>query len=785
MSWIKFVVLLLSIHALLSASAQTTRRDWQAQWIAADSAETPNSWYCFRKNFNLQGKPQSAVAHIACDSKYWLWVNGELVVFEGQLKRGPTPRDTYYDEVELSAYLKNRHNSVAILVWYFGKQGFSHNSSGRCGLIFELDADGQRIVSDGSWKVRRNPAYLTETVNPQPNFRLPESNIAFDARRQLTRWHEKLYNDHSWPQASVVGKPPCAPWNELIRRPIAQWADSGLVDYLSITEDTTTNGMRRLLCKLPYNAHFTPWLKIRASAGKTITIQTDNYQGGGAFNLRAEYTTREGTQEYESLGWINGHEMYYFVPEGVEVLDLKYRETGYNADFVGSFKCDLPELNTLWQKSMQTLYVTMRDTYMDCPDRERAQWWGDAVNELGEAFYVFDAVKGALLAKKGIYELARWQRDDQVLYSPVPAGIPADPAVKNPHDGTWYKELPRQMLASVGWYGFWTYYWYTADRQTIVDVYPNVRDYMSLWQLNDQGLVIHRTGDWDWTDWGKNKDVAVLENAWVYLTLKACIEMARLTGNEDDIAGYQTKMNSIKSAFNKTFWQGDKYRTPGYKGLTDDRAQAMAVVAGLADSSYYSAIRRQLKSQYEASPYMEKYVLEALYLMDAPEEAEERMLKRWSEQIEDQHCTTLWEGWGIGKKGYGGGTYNHAWSGGPLTVLSQYGAGIAPIRPAFKEFAVRPQLGRIKRVASVVPTRFGNIELTLDRSDNFEMKLIVPVGTKSAVSIPKKEGISRVTINGSSVYDKGRATSQLYAGECDCWIKFNLKPGKWNVVAER
>ena len=29
----------------------------------------------------------------------------------------------------------------------------------------------------------------------------------------------------------------------------------------------------------------------------------------------------------------------------------------------------------------------MRDNYMDCPDRERAQWWGDEVNELGEAFY--------------------------------------------------------------------------------------------------------------------------------------------------------------------------------------------------------------------------------------------------------------------------------------------------------------------------------------------------------------------------------------------------------------
>lgn len=32
---------------------------------------------------------------------------------------------------------------------------------------------------------------------------------------------------------------------------------------------------------------------------------------------------------------------------------------------------------------------------MDCPDRERAQWWGDEVNELGEAFYVLDPRVGS------------------------------------------------------------------------------------------------------------------------------------------------------------------------------------------------------------------------------------------------------------------------------------------------------------------------------------------------------------------------------------------------------
>jgi len=69
--------------------------------------------------------PDEAIARIAADSKYWLWINDNLVVFEGGLKRGPNPEDTYYDEVDIAPYLKAGSNTIAALVWYFGKQGFS------------------------------------------------------------------------------------------------------------------------------------------------------------------------------------------------------------------------------------------------------------------------------------------------------------------------------------------------------------------------------------------------------------------------------------------------------------------------------------------------------------------------------------------------------------------------------------------------------------------------------------------------------------------------------------
>jgi len=735
------------------SGAAMVAEEWRAQWIGLPEASRTNVWTCFRKQAVLPAKPVVAKVRIACDSKYWLWVNGRLVVFEGQLKRGPTPQDTYYDEIELAPYLKSGTNTFAVLVWYWGKHGFSHNSSGKAGLVFDAALDGVSLCSDTSWKALRHPAY-GDTGKPHPNYRLPESNIKFDARLDIGAWMAIEYDDTAWPTATVFGQPSVAPWGELVKRPISQWKDSGLRAYenAAVLPSVSTGGV--VIAMLPYNAHVTPYLKIDAPAGLVIDIRTDDYLPTGNPSVRAEYVTREGVQQYESLGWMNGHEVRYTIPRGVKILALKYRETGYNADFIGRFDCDDPALNCLWEKSRRTLYVTMRDTYMDCPDRERAQWWGDAVNELGEAFYVFDAGRGPLLAKKGMLELARWQRSDNTLYAPIPAGRPSlDRARKDNRDGTWNAELPPQMLASVGWYGFWTYYLYTGDQATIVAVYPAVKKYLSLWKLGEDGLAVHRAGDWDWADWGENADVAVLDSTWLYLALKGAIEMAQLTGHEEDVAEYRMRMRSIEESFDSVFWSKDCYRSPSHKGKIDDRANAMAVVAGLAKPERYPAIRNILAREMHASPYMEKYVLEALYLMDVPEQAVARMKTRYASMI-DESISTLWENFG-GKDGKGGsGTYNHAWSGGPLTMLSQYAAGLAPTAPGWKTFAVKPQLAPLTRIDAIVSTPHADVILALRReSKGLRMELTVPPGTQATIEMPapKVGAWQRITVNGRNV----------------------------------
>jgi alpha-L-rhamnosidase len=772
------VALAFGSAAISATAAGISDAPWSAQWIGPAQTSN-NTWICFRKNLTLTRPPASLRARIAVDSKYWLWINGKLVVFEGGLKRGPTPQDTYFDEVEIGPELKRGNNSIAMLVWYWGKNGFSYNTSGKAGLVFEAGADGDKIVSDASWKMLVHPAYEA-TAAPYPNYRLPEFNIGFDARRDITDWMQPRFNDDAWPAPAVFGVPPVAPWNHLEKRPIPQWKNSGLKPYVSVETTTNKDGSQMVNAHLPYDSQVTPFLKVRAPAGQRIDIRTDDYMGGGPENVRSVYITREGVQEFESLGWMNGHEVHYTAPASVKFLGVKYRETGYNAEFVGAFHCNDEALNKLWEKARRTLYVTMRDNYMDCPDRERAQWWGDMVNELGENFYVFDSAKGPLLARKGILELARWQRPDHTLYSPIPSAIPKDGHRNDTGNGNWYMELPPQMLASVGKYGFWTYYFYTGDQQTIAEVYPHVRDYLNVWKLNEDGLVIHRPGDWDWEDWGDNIDAHVMDSAWYYLALQGSVNMANLAGPAEDTPLWQSQLDSIPINFNAKFWTGKEYRSSDYHGDTDDRANALAVVSGLAGRDKYGHLKEVFAKHYNASPYMEKYVLEALYKMNAPDQAMQRMKQRWASQIASP-LTTLWEMWGV--NGRGDGTYNHAWSGGALTVLSQYAAGVAPDAPAFTSYHVLPQMGALTSIQSVVPTPEGEIQLDLRRKPGvFELTLTSPGGTTASVGIPKEGSpIERVELNGKKVWP--HVVNNIFFDENERYIRFQVKPGKWHFKA--
>ncbi len=711
---IKILVFVFSL-LYLSISAQSIDKGikaWKANWISnPDTSIKQNHWSVFKKSIDIQSQADiaQATAFISADSKYWLYINEKLVVYEGNLKRGPNRMDGYYDFVDLSKHLKVGSNDIEILLWYWGREGFSHKNSGKGGLIFELKMGKQTLISDESWQVATHPSYYT-TKNQNPNYRLPEFNVAFDAR--LNNW--------KWSNAVEAGMPPVKPWGELWKRPIPMWKDFGLTDYKSV-KITKTDSTTVAVCKLKENLTIGAYLEIRTETeGFIIDIRTDNYIGGSEPNLRTEYIAKNGVQKFESLGYFNGHEVIYILPKDVEIVALKYRETRYDTDYIGVFETNNSRLNSLIEKSKVTLNVNMRDGIQD-PDRERAQWWGDVVNIMGEIHYTLDE-KGYKSLDKSISNLVEWQKDDGVLFSPIPAG-------------SWDKELPSQMLASIGEFGFWKHFVYTRDTKLIHYVYPFIKKYIDLWSVVD-GNVQHRHGGWSWYDWGDTIDYKLLDQLWYYQALQSFEKMALLVGKHNEVIDQINLLPQIKYNILQNYWQGEYFASSDFfKGKFDDRANGLAALLDLTDHAKWAKMKMPLFNARRAGPYMEKYIVEAFFHHGDAHLGFDRMMDRYSEMI-DSPVSSLWEGWKVGSGSYGGGTYNHGWSGWPINTSGQFIAGIIPHEFLHNTFQWRPQLSVLNKahykfnllnqVLAITYLRSGpksKITLNTSNSCNFEVKL--------------------------------------------------------------
>ena len=760
------------------AEFKNTTRKWSAAWIW-DSSFSSNSWVNFRKKIHTDKPVERATAYISVESRYWLYINGVNVVFDGSLKRGVNLYDGYYDEVDLTPYIVKGDNTIAVLAWYWDVEQncFSAQTTERPGLIFEADVDGMTVTSDSSWKVKRNAAYIDDSgtvegiKETQPSDVIAESNVYYDARKaENENWILPDFDDSHWENAIEIGRVPCKPWNELHKRSIPLFKDYGLKDYVNSYKykDYTTKTDEVLRLDTEYNCQLTPYIELETDIpGLKIDMRSNSYKNGQGptttYSVKNVYVTKKGRQSFEGLAWIPGEHIYYTVPAGITIKALKYRESGYDSDFTGSFVCNDEFFNKLWKMSARTLYITMRDNFMDCPDRERAQWWGDVTIEIMMLMYAldtrsYDLYEKAWYNKIGVADSAK----DGILRTLVPTG-------------GCLMELPAQEMAGIC--GLWQYYLYTGNKELIGDVYPYVKNYLMKWDFDEEGSLIRRNGSWQWYDWGDKIDEEPLESIWYYHSLQTAIKLAEETGNTDDIPELSRRKNAVLSAI-QTYITDSGIKSSNVEE-PDDRCSAMAVIADIKFDNSDKIMRDVFNSVYNSSPYMEKYVLDAMCKVSSMKDVQKRIKLRYHDMVEGElACTTLWEHWD-----YNLGTKNHAWTGGPLITMSKYMAGVRPTKPGYDEFEVAPDMGELCFIKAVIPSVKGDIKVECNKNDSqkaFELCIEFDFDAKANVIIPCDDVSgqkSEISINGKAV-DVASDERLMFLKDGKCC--FAVGRGKWN-----
>ena len=544
--------------------------------------------------------------------------------------------------------------------------------------------------------------------------------------------------------------------------------DYGLKDYVYTSKDLPHSEAKpwKLVCQLPYNAQYTMWIRVKAdAAGKGIEFDSSNPLMRCTTPVQ-KVTTVEGEQAYEMQDWTAGEGAIYTIPAGVTVLAVKFRETGYDTGFAGSFSCNHDDYNTLWNKATRTLYLCLRNNcFMGCPDRERGEWQGDAVLEMEECFYALD-LSSHKLAKN-------FMLTQQI------------------------GQLAGQNLIAHGEYGDWTYYLYTGDLETLKYIYPTTKKYLELYNIGANGLPDYRfmttalVDIYDWYDWGTGKqDFKVIQAAEYYGALSALKKMAQVTGNAGDLPAIDAKLDSIKKNFDRVFWKEDGYRSGT---ILDERANAMAVCAGLADSSKYGVITGLIGGiEGTSGPYFERWVMEALCVMGQQEKALLRMANRYRGQI-DACFTTLWEymerGFDIktGTDAVNYLTLNHAWNN-PNTILSRFIAGVAPESPGWSRYHVLPKEAFLTSIDTTVPTVQGKVAVAIGKTaSEYSLSVTSPSNTTAIVGIPKGSftKLESIKVNGSAIWKdapSGSVEGVSFNGEDANYVTFKVKPGTWKFV---
>ena len=405
---------------------------------------------------------------------------------------------------------------------------------------------------------------------------------------------------------------------------------------------------------MPYNCQFQPIIEVEAPAGKTILFNSTNPLV--LYLIKTEsVTTVAGLQNHEARNWISGEGAIYTIPAGVTVKAVRYRETGYDTTFAGSFHCNDEDYNILWKKGARTAYLCMRDHFYDCPDRERVGFWGDGTPELGQCFYVFDP-KSHRLCK------------DLVLRKLQP------------------KFYPGQHLEFLGSYGLWFYYMQTGDLDSMRAVYEPTKTFL---------FKTYKFGNKNtWFDWGdptqghrRHRDLLLLR-----LPANPPENRPRHRASRPTFPSSTKDLKPSAPPFTRLIGKTDITCPARWTARTTAPTRWPSTAGSPRPPRGMPSIRTSSPKKTHSSNFFDRWVFEALCKMGRQEQALLRMAARYRTMIPCRF-TTLWEHydriWATRNSFDLASSLNHGWNP-PVLNLSQTIAGISPVEPGWTTYQVLP-----------------------------------------------------------------------------------------------
>lgn len=398
---------------------------------------------------------------------------------------------------------------------------------------------------------------------------------------------------------------------------------------------------------------------------------------------------------------------YMFIP-GVKKGEIGLTAVHQYVDItsIGTFRCENERLNRIWKIAETTFKLCSGVFFIDGIKRDKWIWSGDAYQSYFINQYLMfdeDINKRTILALRG--------------------NDPVDQHINTIVDYSMYWVI-----------SIYNHYMATADNDFVTMVYPKVKTMMQFLeqQLDQQGFIVGKEGDWTFIDWADiDKEGAVCaEQMLLAECWKSMIKLSDLAGEDSSI--YKEHYKNLTVNINKYFWKPefgayiDSFASGNNK--VTRHANIFALLFEIADEKQTASILKNVilneKVDKITTPYFKFYELEALCIAEKYDEVKQIILDYWG-SMADQGAATFWEEYDPSQpmeSQYGmyddpyGKSLCHAWAGSPIYLIGRYYMGVRPLKPGYEEFEVAPQCTSFEELECTVPVKGGTVVIQYEKN---------------------------------------------------------------------
>lgn len=388
------------------------------------------------------------------------------------------------------------------------------------------------------------------------------------------------------------------------------------------------------------------------------------------------------------------------VREKIKIHKVYVRKTGYPFEKQTHFSTSDETINKIWDICVRTQKCCAIDSYIDCPWREQAQWWGDARVQGANTYYLFGDMR---LFRRGIKQAGQSQLPDGLTYGHFPTT--AVGCILPDFTLTWI-------------HTHLDYYKYTWDTSLMKQQYGKIKKAIKFFiDYAEKNYLLGEMPEWwvflDWAPLYKEGFNCTF-NLMFLSALKVVSEISKILKKENDSEFYRYYAEEIKKRIMKIFWDDDKkvffegYNLKEKKRINQisQHSHSLAVLLNLGKKYHKKWVEEILLPPMkreplthpdivEASPFFYYYVIEAMKKVGGYEkEIIEFIKRRWGRMIEEG-ATTCYETWNVRK---GGISLCHAWSAHPVIHFIEIIGGIKPAGPLWRKVRKYPAAYKLKKV---------------------------------------------------------------------------------------